>query len=138
MRRVPEAMDSSDVILNNPMSPVARTCVPPQSSFENASPLIPGPVNTRTLSEYFSPKSAIAPDCMASSRLKMAVVKTQVIWRNHRACLLDVRAEDFAQRGVEQVRRRVIAPRRVTFFNVNLRAHFVSDAQRAALNRHAM
>ena len=34
MRRTPEAIDSSLVILNSPMSPVARTCVPPQSSFE--------------------------------------------------------------------------------------------------------
>ena len=63
MRRVPEAMDSSLVILNRPMSPVARTCVPPQSSFENASPSTsPGTVSTRTCSAYFSPNRAIAPD----------------------------------------------------------------------------
>ena len=45
------------------MSPVARTCVPPQSSVLNA----PSPIaTTRTLSPYFSPKSAIAPDAIAS------------------------------------------------------------------------
>jgi hypothetical protein len=37
MRRTPDAIDSSLVILNSPISPVARTCVPPQSSFEKTS-----------------------------------------------------------------------------------------------------
>ena len=44
------------------MSPVAETCVPPHSSM-----LKPGTLTTRTLSPYFSPKSAIAPAAIASS-----------------------------------------------------------------------
>ena len=69
MRRTPEAIDSSLVILNKPMSPVARTCVPPQSSFEkmSSSPFAPLMESTRTFSPYFSPKSAIAPERIASS-----------------------------------------------------------------------
>ena len=61
-RRMPAAMPVSDTILKKPMSPVRRTCVPPQSSVEKS----PMP-RTRTSSPYFSPKSAIAPDLIASS-----------------------------------------------------------------------
>ena len=53
------------------MSPVARTCVPPQSSVLNA----PSPIDTtRTLSPYFSPNSAIAPDAIASCVFRTLVV----------------------------------------------------------------
>jgi hypothetical protein len=44
------------------MSPVRRTCVPPQSSVEK-SPMR----STVTRSPYFSPKKASAPALMASS-----------------------------------------------------------------------
>ncbi len=44
------------------MSPVRRTCVPPQSSVEKS----PND-STRTSSPYFSPNSAIAPDFIAAS-----------------------------------------------------------------------
>ena len=53
------------------MSPVARTCVPPHSSVLKC----PSPMDTtRTLSPYFSPKSAIAPAAMASCVSRTAVV----------------------------------------------------------------
>ena len=64
----------------------------------------------------------------------MREVEAQIIRRDDRAGLLDVRAEDFAQSCVKQVRRRVIAPRRVAFFRINLRRHFIADAQSAALD----
>jgi len=66
IRRTPDAIDSSLVILNRPISPVARTCVPPQSSFEKI-PSTPWIESTRTFSPYFSPKSAMAPERIASS-----------------------------------------------------------------------
>ena len=62
MRRTPAATPLSEAIANRPMSPVARTCVPPHSSV-----LKPGTDTTRTVSPYFSPKSAIAPAAIASS-----------------------------------------------------------------------
>ena len=62
MRRTPAATPLSSTITNGPMSPVARTCVPPHSST-----LKPGTDTTRTRSPYFSPNSAMAPAAMASS-----------------------------------------------------------------------
>ena len=49
------------MIFTIPISPVAATCVPPQNSIE-----VPNWI-TRTLSPYFSPKRAIAPNSLASS-----------------------------------------------------------------------
>ena len=67
MRRTPAAIDSSLAILKKAMSPVRRTCVPPQSSFD-------GPMRTtRTTSPYFSPKIIIAPVWRASSRFSTEV-----------------------------------------------------------------
>jgi len=62
MRRTPEAMPPSEVILKNPMSPDRQTWVPPQSSVDCGCTL-----TTRTRSPYFSPKSATAPARFASS-----------------------------------------------------------------------
>ena len=62
MRRTPAATPLSAAIAKRPISPVARTCVPPHSSV-----LKPGIDTTRTVSPYFSPKSAIAPAAIASS-----------------------------------------------------------------------
>ena len=64
--RTPAATAVSEVILNNPSSPVCPTCVPPQSSTLYAASM----VTTRTTSPYFSPKSAVAPFAMASSLAK--------------------------------------------------------------------
>ena len=61
IRRMPAATPLSEQILNNPMSPVLVTCVPPHNSFED-------PISkTRTDSPYFSPKSIIAPVFWACS-----------------------------------------------------------------------
>ncbi|KAG1226966.1 hypothetical protein G6F68_019659 [Rhizopus microsporus] len=61
IRRTPAATPPSETILNRPISPVRLTCVPPQSSREK-------PIsNTRTVSPYFSPNSAMAPPLTASS-----------------------------------------------------------------------
>ena len=61
MRRTPAATPLSATMTKRPMSPVARTCVPPHSST-----LKPGIDTTRTRSPYFSPNSAIAPAAIAS------------------------------------------------------------------------
>ena len=55
-------MEASETILTGPMSPSARTWVPPHSSIEwrPAS-------STRTTSPYLSPKKAIAPRLAASA-----------------------------------------------------------------------
>ena len=62
MRRRFEPIDPSDTILIVPMSPVARTCVPPQSSR-----LLRPASSTRTMSPYLSPKKAMAPMASASA-----------------------------------------------------------------------
>ena len=66
---VPAATELSETSLTQPRLPVAKTCVPPQSSLEK-SPIF----TTRTVSPYFSPKSAIAPDFFADSRSVSTVV----------------------------------------------------------------
>ena len=72
MRRTPAEIALSARIRNNPISPVARVCVPPQSSIENgllasAPPRLVPMETTRTSSPYFSPNSARAPEALASS-----------------------------------------------------------------------
>ena len=104
---------------------------------------------TRTLSPYFSPNSAMAPVFSASSMLITSVrtssfaricfvdqpldllqllavdrgvvreVEAQTRGLDDAAGLLHMRAEDLAQRGVQQVRRRVIAHRRHALFSVD-------------------
>ena len=136
------------------MSPVALTCVPPHSSR-----LKPGTLTTRTLSPYFSPNSAIAPgldrflrrahlgrhrrvavdlrvddpldavDLLARHRLKVHEVEAQPIGRDQRSRLLHVRAEHLAQRRVQQMRRRVVAPRRIANLGVDFGGDDVADAQ---------
>ncbi len=138
MRRTPLETLPSLRILISPISPVAATCVPPQSSVEKSAIL-----RTRTFSPYFSPKSAMAwysltatsmgTSSMVSTRLlqqNLAVgdvldllqlfvgdrgevreVEAQIVGRDQRAGLLDVGSEHLAQRGVEQVGRRVMAAR---------------------------
>ena len=49
--------------MKGPISPVARQCVPPQSSAVKSPPR-----TTLTFSPYFSPNSAVTPFDMASSR----------------------------------------------------------------------
>ena len=70
-RRTPAATALSPTTETRPISPVRRTCVPPQSSTEyGRGPLSPSLVpieTTRTSSPYFSPNSARAPDSRASS-----------------------------------------------------------------------
>ena len=107
-------------------------------------------------SPYFSPNSAIAPAAIASSvertsvwtgvlrhdllvddpldlrdlvareRREVHEVEPQAIRRHERAGLLDVRAEHLAQRRVQQVRRGVIAARRVAHLVGDLRGHQVA------------
>ena len=74
MRRTPAAIDSSLAILKKAMSPVRRTWVPPQSSFDGPS------VTTRTVSPYFSPKIIMAPVLRASSMASSAV-SPPAFWR---------------------------------------------------------
>ena len=122
--------------------------MPPHSSVLN-----PGTETTRTLSPYFSPKSAIAPAAIASSvfftsvvtvvfsriraltmrldlepllardRAEVREVEPQPIRRHERPGLLDVRAEHLAQRRVEQVSGGVVAARRVARLDAHVRRH---------------
>ena len=62
MRRIPEEIPVSEIILKAPISPVLFTCVPPHSS------LLDPILSTLTSSAYFSPKSIMAPLFLASSR----------------------------------------------------------------------
>ena len=75
MRRRFEPIDDSLTILIVPMSPVARTCVPPHSSID-------GPASsTRTMSPYLSPKNAIAPSASASSLVVSKIARRRVAQR---------------------------------------------------------
>ena len=73
----PPATADSDIILNEPISPVLFTWVPPQSSTDQADLLCvsssPPIVTTLTSSPYFSPNSAIAPSAIAISGVMMRV-----------------------------------------------------------------
>ena len=62
MRRRLEPIEPSLTILMVPMSPSARTCVPPHSSR-----LLRPASSTRTMSPYLSPKKAMAPIASASA-----------------------------------------------------------------------
>ncbi len=64
----------------------------------------------------------------------MSEVETQIRWRNNRASLLHMRAENFAQRSVHQVSRSVVTSRRVPFLNVNLSRHHIANLQATLLN----
>lgn len=59
MRRTPEAMALSDLMMKVPMSAVLLTCVPPQSSMEYPLSACGSPPiwTTRTVSPYLSPKN---------------------------------------------------------------------------------
>ena len=63
MRRMPAATDDSLMILKQPIWAVFLTWVPPQNSVDQ-----PQTSTTRTTSPYFSPKRAMAPIFLASSR----------------------------------------------------------------------
>ena len=138
MRRTLAALDPSAVSLKIPISAVLATCVPPQSSRET-----PSISTTRTHSPYFSPKRAIAPSASASARsissqrtgalaldplvdavldvaqllgaerLAVGEVEAKFVGTHRRARLADVGAEPLAQRRVQEVRRGVVAHRRV-------------------------
>ena len=111
--------------------------MPPQSSREK-----PSISTTRTSSPYFSPNSIVAPSFRASSigvtnvrtgiasktfsltirstrsrssgvsALRVREVEAQLVGPHRRPGLLHVVAEHLAQRGVQQVRRRVVRHRR--------------------------
>ena len=59
-------------------------------------------------------------------------IEAQPVRRNQRACLLHVRPERRAQRGMQKVRRRVIAQDCLPAFFVYNSGHHVSDVKRFA------
>ena len=65
-------------------------------------------------------------------RLEMREVKSQPVWIDVRALLLDVRAELQLQRLLEQMRRRMAARRRPSGRLIHLQRHLVSGLQHAA------
>ena len=134
MRRRLDPIDASDTIFTGPMSPRARTWVPPHSSVEC------GPASsTRTMSPYLSPKKAMAPsshglglgglvvadgvvgqdlvvgevldgaDLLGGERVGRAEVEAQAVGVDQGALLLDGLAEHLAQRPVEDVGAGVVA-----------------------------
>ena len=62
-------------------------------------------------------------------RGKVREIEAQPVRRHQRARLLDVRAQNVAQRGVHQVRRRVIALVVLAAGGVGLAGHAIADAQ---------
>ena len=62
IRRTPAATLDSEIILKSPIFAVLSICVPPQNSIDLSFMF-----TTRTISPYFSPKSAIAPSLRASA-----------------------------------------------------------------------
>ena len=136
MRRTPAATPVSLTIRNSPISAVLRTCVPPHSSIETPgtsttrttspyfspnSAIAPvGDAPRRTASRVDAHRRR-APDlrdsrCASTSRELLrrhrAVVReveAQPVGRDERARLVHVLAEHLAQRGVQQVRGRVVA-----------------------------
>ena len=138
IRRVPAATPLSETIAKSPMSPVARTCVPPQSST-----LKPGTETTRTWSPYFFAEErhrassdgflrwlhdglnggvlqdVLVDDLLdveqlfAGQRVEMDEIESQAIGRHERSRLLHVWPEHLAKRRVEQVSGRVVAARRL-------------------------
>jgi hypothetical protein len=82
-RRTPEATAPSEMILMAPIWPVLATWVPPHSSVEKSGMLM-----TRTVSPYFSPKRAMAPEAKASS---MGISRKSVSWAL-RTCSLALRS----------------------------------------------
>src|SRR5690606_26182280 len=71
-------------------------------------------------------------------RLVMREVEAQSVRRDERALLLHVIAEHAAKRGVQQMRRGVIEPYRLTALPVERRVQLVADADLAALDRADM
>ena len=136
MRRMPEPMLRSPVMMKPPIWPDARQCVPPHSSWLNPSTRI-----VRTRSPYFSSKNASAPASWASAMrhpldADLAVlahdaahlaldgqllvvgqaavereVEAQVVGRHERARLARPLPHHVAQRAMEQVRAGVVAHR---------------------------
>ena len=71
-------------------------------------------------------------------RLIMRKIKPQKIRRNHRTALLDVRAENFLQSRVNQMRRRMIPPRRIAFLHINRRRNFITNFYRTTFDFRLM
>ena len=159
MRRTPAATPLSCVMTKKPMSPVARTCVPPHSSMlktvadrddADAVAVFLAEQRHRAGGDRFFRRSHVGlhrrvavdllvddaldvVELLARDRLEVHEVEAQPIGRDERAGLLDVRAEHLAQRRVQQVRRRVIAPRRVARSSSSTTAvHEVARLERAA------
>ncbi len=135
MRLTPAAMLLSDEILNRPISPVRRTCVPPHGSSLLKSG-IDYDANIRAV--FFAEqrhcaggnclveRHHVGGDCGVAQNLivhdaldlgdfgridgsVMAEIEAQARRLHNATCLLNVRAEYLAKRGVQQMRRRVIA-----------------------------
>ena len=70
------------------------------------------------------------------NRREVDEVEPQPVGRDERSRLLHVRAQHLPQRGVEQVRRGVIAPRRVARLVVNRGGHDVARLQHALGNAY--
>ena len=156
MRRTPAEMLLSETILNTPMSPVRVTCVPPHSSL-----LKSGMETTRTCSPYFSPNKRhraggnglvdrhhiggdlrVAEDLLVDEPLDfedfggiergvMGEIEAKPRGLDHAAGLLDVRSENLAQGGVQQVSRGVVAHGRPAFGDADFGAQFVANTELA-------
>ena len=71
-------------------------------------------------------------------RLEVHEVEPQPIRRHQRAGLLHVRAEHLAQRRVQQMRRRVVPPRRVADRRVDFRRDDVARREAPGGHAHAV
>ena len=74
-------------------------------------------------------------ELLRGDRLRVREIEAQAIGRDQRAFLDHVRAEDLAQRRVQQVRRGMIEHRRLARGGIDLRRDDVALAQAAGFDR---
>ena len=154
IRRTPEPTEPSERIANGPISAVERTCVPPQSSRENAVDLdhahevavllaeehhraeLPRLVDRRRERAHRDVLEDLLVDdpldplaLLRRERLPVREVEAQLVGPHRRARLADVLAEHLAQRRVQEVRRRVVRHRREAHAPGDHRAHAVAGRE---------
>src|SRR5690606_13265758 len=74
------------------------------------------------------------PNLLFGHRLIMGKVEPQIIRGHHRPGLLDVRAQNFFESSVDQMRRGMVTPRRVTLFFIDHRRNYVTHRDGSALD----
>ncbi len=77
-------------------------------------------------------------DLSIGHRLIMRKIKPQIIGRNDRTGLLYVRSQNFFECRVNQMRRRMIPPRRIAFFRINSCRYGIAYLERTFIDLDLM